>query len=253
MRAIEGMSVLITGGGSGIGAGTARYLAQRGARVTITGRRKAKVDEVAAAIGPNCHSIAGDVANDADRRRMIDAAVAHGGGLQTLINNAADMYRGPITDLEADKILNLFNINVVAGMMLTGLAVPHLEKRGGAIIFIGSVHTLRAYPGASPYAATKGALAALTRVLAAELGGKKICVNCVVPGAVPTELNIRAGLFTAEQHDARMAAIARDHALGRVGTPAELAEGIEHLIRAEWTTGASLVVDGGLSLGLSNF
>src|SRR6187455_2424580 len=87
MREIEGMSVLITGGGSGIGAGTARYLAQRGARVTITGRRKAKVDEVAAAIGANCHAFAGDVANDADRRRMIDAAVAHGGGLQVLINN----------------------------------------------------------------------------------------------------------------------------------------------------------------------
>ena len=253
MREIEGMSVLITGGGSGIGAGTARYLAQRGARVTITGRRKAKVDDVAAAIGSNCHAVAGDVANDADRRRMIDAAVAHGGGLQVLINNAADMYRGPITELEADRILDLFNINVVAGMMLTGLAVPHLEQRGGAVIFIGSVHTLRAYPGASPYAATKGALAALTRVLAAELGDKKICVNCVVPGAVPTELNIRAGLFTEEQHDARMAAIARDHALGRVGTPAELAEAIEHLIRAEWTTGASLVADGGLSLGLSNF
>ena len=90
-------------------------------------------------------------------------------------------------------------------------------------------------------------------MLAAELGGKNILVNCVVPGAVPTELNIRAGLFTAEQHATRMAAIASDHALHRVGTPTELAEAIEYLIRAEWTTGASLVVDGGLSLGLSKF
>lgn len=253
MREIDGMSVLITGGGSGIGAGAARFLAAKGARVTITGRRKDKVEGLAAAIGPNCRAVAGDVGNDADRRRMIDAAVAHGGGLQALINNAANMYRGPITALEADKVLELFNVNVVAGMMLTGLAVPHLEKAGGAVIFIGSVHTLRAYPGASPYAATKGALAALTRVLAAELGAKKICVNCIVPGAVPTELNIRAGLFTEEQHEARMAAIASDHALKRVGTPTEMAEGIEYLIRAEWATGATLVVDGGLSLGLSNF
>ena len=253
MREIDGMSVLITGGGSGIGAGAARYLAAKGAKVTITGRRKDKIEGVAAAIGPNCHAVAGDVGNDADRRRMIDAAVAHGGGLQALINNAANMYRGPITALEADKVLELFNVNVVAGMMLTGLAASHLEKSGGAVIFIGSVHTLRAYPGASPYAATKGALAALTRVLAAELGAKKICVNCIVPGAVPTELNIRAGLFTEEQHEARMAAIASDHALKRVGTPTEMAEGIEYLIRAEWATGATLVVDGGLSLGLSNF
>jgi 3-oxoacyl-[acyl-carrier protein] reductase len=253
MRDIDGLSVLITGGGSGIGAGAARRLAAKGAKVTITGRRKDKIEEVAAAIGPNCRAVAGDVANDADRHRMVDAAVAHGEGLQTLINNAANMYRGPIDALDVDKVLELFNVNVVAGMMLTGLAVPHLAKSGGAVIFIGSVHTLRAYPGASPYAATKGALAALTRVLAAELGPKKICVNCVVAGAVPTELNIRAGLFTEEQHEARMAAIAADHALKRVGTPAEIAEAIEYLIRAEWATGASLVVDGGLSLGLSNF
>ena len=245
--------MLITGGGSGIGASLARRLAKAGARVTMSGRRKDKITAVAREIGPNCHAVAGDVSDEGDRRRMIDEAVAHGGGLQALINNAADMYRGPISALEADKVLNVFNINVVAGMMLTGLAVPHLEKTGGSVVFISSVHTLRAYPGASPYAATKGAISALTRVLAAELGQKKICVNCVVPGAVPTEINIRAGLFTEEQHAERMAAIANDHALRRVGTPEEIAEGIEYLIRAEWTTGSALVIDGGLSLGLSNF
>jgi len=254
MRAIEGMSVLITGGGSGIGEGTARHLAGQGARVTIGGRRREKVEAVAAAIGPGCAAVAGDVTKHDDRRRMIAAALAHGGGLHALINNAGNMYRGSITELEPDKVLELFNVNVVAGMMLTGLAVPHLENSGGgAVIFVGSVHALRAYPGASPYAATKGALAALTRVLAAELGSRGICVNCIIPGAVPTEINVRAGLFTEAQHAARMAAVARDHALGRVGTPAEIAEGIEYLIRAEWTTGTALTVDGGLSLGLSSF
>jgi NAD(P)-dependent dehydrogenase (short-subunit alcohol dehydrogenase family) len=253
VRKIEGMSVLITGGGSGLGEGTARRLASLGAKVTITGRRKDKIEAVAASIGPNCVAVAGDVAKAADRAVMIDAALAHGGGLQALINNAANMYRGPIAELDEAKILDLFNTNVVAGMMLTGLASEHLARDGGAVVFVSSVHTLRAYPGASPYAATKGAISALTRVLAAELGAKGICVNCVVPGAVPTELNIRAGLFTEEQHAARMNAIAPDHALKRVGTPAELAEAIEYLIRAEWVTGSLLVVDGGLSLGLSNF
>jgi 3-oxoacyl-[acyl-carrier protein] reductase len=254
MRDIEGMSVLITGGGSGIGEGTARRLARLGARVTITGRRREKVEAVAGAIGPGCLAVAGDVTRHEDRSRMIESAVSHGGGLQALINNAGNMYRGPITGLEADKVLDLFNVNVVAGMMLTGLAVPHLESSGGgAVIFIGSVHALRAYPGASPYAATKGALATLTRVLAAELGTKKICVNCVIPGAVPTEINLRAGLFSEAQHASRMAAISPEHALRRVGTPDEIAEGIEYLIRAEWTTGTALVVDGGLSLGLSSF
>jgi NAD(P)-dependent dehydrogenase (short-subunit alcohol dehydrogenase family) len=253
MREIRGLSVLITGGGSGIGEGTARRLAAAGARVTITGRRAEKVEAVAASIGPNCRAVAGDVTRDEDRRRMVAAAVEHGGGLQALVNGAGDMLRGPITELDEQAVLQVFNNNVVSAMMLTGLCVPQLAEKGGAVIFLGSVHTRRAYPGASPYAATKGAVEALTRVLAAELGARQICVNCVVPGAVPTEINIRAGLFTQEQHDARMAAIAPDHALKRVGTPAELAEAIEYLIRAEWTTGASLVVDGGLSLGLSNF
>ncbi len=253
MRPIEGLSVLITGGGSGIGAGTALYLAKHGARVTISGRRADKLEASAKAAGLNCRAVAGDITAAADRALMIEAAVEHGKGLQALVNCAGNMLRGPIAELDEGAVTDIFRSNVVAPMMLTGLAVPHLAKRGGAVIFFGSVHTRRAYPGASPYAATKGAVEALTGVLAAELGPKGITVNCVVPGAVPTELNIRAGLFTEEQHAARMAAIAHDHPVGRVGTPDEIAEGVEYLIRAEWTTGASLVVDGGLSLGLSNF
>ena len=253
MKPSEGLSILVTGGGSGIGAATASYFAGRGGRVTIAGRRRDKLEAVAGPLGDRCRIVEGDVADAADRERMVAAAVEHGGGLDGLVSNAANMLRGPITELSEDKILDVFRVNVVAGMMLAGLAVPHLSERKGAVIFIGSVHTRRAYPGASPYAATKGAIEVLTRVLAAELGAKGVRVNCVVPGAVPTELNIRAGLFTQEEHDARMNAIARDHPLGRVGTPTEIAEAIDHLVRAEWTTGASLVVDGGLSLGLSNY
>jgi NAD(P)-dependent dehydrogenase (short-subunit alcohol dehydrogenase family) len=162
------------------------------------------------------------------------------------------MVRGAIDKLDAKEVLGVFDSNVVAPMMLTGLAVPHLAKRGGAVVFIGSVHTRRSFPGASPYAATKGAVEVLARVLAAELGPKGIRVNCVIPGAVPTEINLRAGLFTEAEHRARMEALAPMHALGRIGTDEEIAEAIEYLITAEWTTGASLVVDGGLSLGVSN-
>lgn len=253
MKPVEGLSVLITGGGSGIGAGAAHYFATRGARVTISGRRLEKIEAVAAAAGPNCTAVAGDATNAADRTRFIEMALDHGKGLDALINNAGNMLRGPITELDEEAVIDVFRSNVVAGMMLTGLAVPHLAKRKGAVIFIGSVHTRRAYPGASPYAATKGAVEALTRVLAAELGPQGIRVNCIVPGAVPTEINIRAGLFTQQEHDERMKAIARDHPLGRVGTPEECAEAIDYLVRAEWTTGAALAVDGGLSLGLSNY
>jgi|TARA_B110000263_G_C15286410_1_gene501006 3-oxoacyl-[acyl-carrier protein] reductase len=253
MKKIEEMSILITGGGSGIGAGAARYFSEQGAKVTICGRREANVIQVSKEIGPNCLGIKGDVTIAKQREKVLEAALNHGKGLDTLINSAADMLRGPISDLKEDELMKVFHTNVVSGMMLTGESIPYLKKSQGSIIFIGSVHTRRSFPGASPYAATKGALEALTSVLAAELGQYKIRVNCVIPGAVPTELNIRAGLFTKDEHDERMNAIAPLHVLERVGTSEEVAEAIDYLIRAEWTTGASMVVDGGLSLGMSPF
>ena len=120
------------------------------------------------------------------------------------------------------------------------------------MLFVGSVHTRRSFPGASPYAATKGAVETLTGVLAAELGPQGIRVGCVRPGAVLTEINQRAGLLDDEQAAARLQAMAGAHALGRIGTAAEVAEAFEYLARAEWTTGDVLVVDGGLGLGLTH-
>jgi 3-oxoacyl-[acyl-carrier protein] reductase len=253
VKPIEGMSVVVTGGGSGIGAATARYLCERGARVTINGRRAGKVQEVAASIHPLCLGVPGDVTVDADRRRLIEAAVEHGGGrLDALVNNAGNMERGAITELDEARLKAVFDTNVIGPMLLTGLAVPHLERTGGAVIFIGSVHTRRAFPGASPYAATKGALETLTAVLAAELGPKGVRVSCVRPGAVFTEINVRAGLGTPEEAKARLEGLAGAHALGRIGTTDEIAEAIAYLVCAEWTTGDVLTVDGGLGLGVTN-
>ena len=251
MRDIAGMSVLVTGGGSGLGEGTARHFAARGAKVTICGRRRSKLEAVAKSIGPRCHFVEGDITNAQDRANILAAAIGHGGGLHALINNAGNMYRGPLVELDEQKLLDVFNSNVVSAMMLSGLAVQHLAKTQGAIVFIGSVHTRRAYPGASPYAATKGAVEVLTRVLAAELGSQKIRVNCVVPGAVFTEINQRAGLLDDAAARKRLEAMASSHVLGRIGTEDEIAEAIAYLSCAEWTTGAVLEVDGGLGLGLS--
>lgn len=251
MRKIDGMSILITGGGSGLGAGSARYFCERGAEVTICGRRKAKVDAVAAAIGPKCLAVQADVTSDADRRRLVEAAIEHGGGLDVLINNAGNMYRGPVQELEEQQLLEIFHTNVVAGMLLTGLCVDALSSSAGSVIFIGSIHNRRAFPGASPYAATKGAVETLSRVLAAELGARKIRVNCVAPGAVFTEINQRAGLFTDEEAKSRLESMLDLHALDRIGTEEEIAEAIAYLACAEWTTGALIDVDGGLGLGLT--
>src|SRR6188472_437581 len=108
---LHGLSVLITGGGSGIGEATARLLAERGAKVTISGRRAEKVDPVAADIG--CRAVVGDVTVSADRERMIQAALEYGGKLDVLFNNAGNMLRGPIESISADELSAVFDSNVL--------------------------------------------------------------------------------------------------------------------------------------------
>lgn len=251
-RSLSGMSVLVTGGGSGIGAAVAVRLAKAGAQVTLAGRRADKVAAVAAEAGAAARGVAADVTTDAGRRAMVEAAAAHGGGLDAIVHGAGNMYRGAVDELTEERLHEVFASNTIGPLLLTGLALPYLRERSGAVIFFGSVHTQRAFPGASPYAATKGALEALTGVLAAELGPQGIRVSCVRPGGVLTEINQRAGLMDDEAAARRMRELGAAHALGRPGTTEEVAEAVEYLLTAEWATGAVLTIDGGLSLGVTN-
>lgn len=251
-RTLADMPVLVTGGGSGIGAAVAIRLARTGARVTLAGRRPDKVEAVAAEAGPNARAIAADVTTDAGRHAMVQAAVEHGRGLEVVVHGAANMYHGPLGGLTDQALHDVFASNTIGPMMLTGLALPYLRERLGAVIFFGSVHTQRAFPGASPYAATKGAVEALTGVLAAELGPQGVRVSCVRPGGVLTELNQRAGLMDDATAAQRMQDLGPAHALGRPGTADEVAEAVEYLAAADWATGSILTIDGGLSLGVTH-
>ena len=246
------MSIIITGGCSGLGFGMAKRFSTQGAKVTICGRREDKVKDAKKSLGDNVSAIVADITKNSDRKRLIQAGLDHGGKINALINNAGNMYRGSIDNLDQNELLNIFNTNVVSGMMLLGESKKYLAKTKGVNIFIGSVHNRRAFPGASPYAATKGALETLTKVLAAELGNEKIRVNCVVPGGVYTEINQRAGIFDDDTAKKRLEKMASIHALGRIGTPEEIAEAVEYLICSEGTTGAIRDVDGGCGLGLTN-
>ncbi|MGQ0844141.1 MAG: SDR family NAD(P)-dependent oxidoreductase [Sporichthyaceae bacterium] len=250
-RRLEGMSVLVTGGGSGIGEAVVHRMAAVGARVTVSGRRADRVRAVAAAAGSRVRACPGDVTSAADRSTMLEAAVEHGDGLELIVHAAGNMYRGPLETLTEQGLHDVFASNVIAPMLLTGSALPHLRERAGAVVLFGSVHTQRAFPGASPYAATKGALETLTGVLAAELGPQGVRVGCVRPGGVLTEINQRAGLMDDATAAARMASLGPAHALGRSGTADEVAEAVEYLATAEWYTGAVLTIDGGLGLGVT--
>lgn len=249
MPAIEGTGVLVTGGGSGIGLAAARRFAALGAKVTVTGRRMEKLAPLADE--PGIAVVAGDVTVAADRQTMIETALAHAGRLDCLVNNAGNMLRGGIETLVEADILALFHSNVVGAMMLTGLAVPHLAATRGSVLFVGSSHTRRAFPGASPYAATKAAVQTVTQVLAAELGDRAIRVNCVIPGGVLTDINVRAGFLSAEEAAARQRAMAPMQAIARLGTADDIAAGMIYLAGADWVTGAILDVDGGLGLGVT--
>jgi len=250
VRSIENQGVLITGGGSGLGDATARYLTERGAKVTITGRRADRIAAKAAEIG--CHGIAGDVTSAADRAAMIGAAIDHAGGrLDCLFNNAGNMVRGPVEELDEQELLAIFHANVVGAMMLTGLATKHLAQTEGLVLFVGSVHTQRAFPGASPYAATKAAVETLSKVYAAELGDRGIRVNCIVPGSVLTEINVRAGLVSEEEAKARYETLSTIQTIDRLGQSEDIAQAVTYFMESDFTTGAVLTVDGGMGLGVT--
>ena len=242
-------SVLITGGGSGIGEGTAKYLAKNGSKVTICGRSEEKLIRVTEEIGSSCHYVVADINNENERKKLLNEAIEHGDGLNSLVNSAGNMYRVPLEDMDESSLMDIFKTNVISGMMLSKESLKYLKISKGSIIFISSVHTKRSFSGASPYAATKGALETLTQVMASELGQFGVRVNCVCPGAVLSEINIRAGLFSEKENEDRMNRLAPEHVLGRIGTATEIAEAIAYLIDAQWTSGSILRVDGGLSLG----
>ena len=252
MNTLQDKSILITGGGTGIGAGCAAYFAAHGARVTISGRRENRLREVAEAIGPACRWVVGDVTRAPDRQAMLDAAIQHGGGkLDALVNNAAITHHGGLMDLDETSLMNVLGSNVGAPLMLTQAAVPALEKSQGSVIFIGSVHTRLAMAGRLAYAASKGAVQNMSRVLAAELGPMKIRVNCVIPGAVATEINAAVTGADPKESKAFFYKLAHMHPIGRIGEPEDIAQAMEYLINASWTTGAVIDVDGGMGLGSS--
>ena len=115
-------SILITGGGSGLGLSMAQKFSEKGALVTICGRRKEKIDEAVKKLNTNSIGVVADVTNEKDRNNIIKQTLEHGKKIDVLINNAGNMYRGNIDELEESKLIDIFNSNVISGMLLLGKA-----------------------------------------------------------------------------------------------------------------------------------
>lgn len=190
---IEGSSVLVTGGGSGIGLATAQRLLAAGAKVTICGRRP----EVLQAAADRCGALAVvcDVSNPAQVTAMVERVLVEHGALDALVNNAAFGYSAPLLDMDVERFDAVFATNVRGALLVGQACARHMAKAGGGTILnVGSTAASKGYPGGSAYAGSKFALTGLTECWRAELRKHDIRVMQVNPSEVITPFGGRADL-----------------------------------------------------------
>ncbi|MEV8593003.1 SDR family oxidoreductase [Streptomyces sp. NPDC052012] len=236
-----GKAALVTGGSRGIGAATALRLAREGADVAVTyvhGKdAAAEVVREVEALGRRAVALRADLADAAEAAGAVERATDALGGLDVLVNNGGVGLLGPVEDISVADLDRVLAVNV-RGVFLTSRAAASRMGRGARIITVGSCMTQRVPgPGGTLYAMTKSALVGLTKALARELGPRGITANIVHPGPVDTDMNPADGPFASAQ--------ASLTALGRFGTPDEVAATIAHLASAAYVTGAEFSVDGG--------
>jgi glucose 1-dehydrogenase len=248
---LQGKVAVVTGGSQGIGQVIATHLAQAGADIVIDYRSHpegaqetlAKVE----AVGRKGHVVQADLSATNDIRKLVSEGIQHFGKLDVLVNNAgidgenADFL--DITESDYDAVLNL---NLKGTFFMTQAFVQHLveTKRMGKIINISSVHEEMAFPHFTAYCASKGGLKMMMRNLAVELGPLGITINNIAPGAIETPIN------TALLNDpVKLHSLKQNIPLGRLGKPEDIAPMVVFLASsaADYVTGATFYVDGGLS------
>ncbi|MBB3151860.1 NAD(P)-dependent dehydrogenase (short-subunit alcohol dehydrogenase family) [Paenibacillus endophyticus] len=238
---------IITGGGAGIGLAAAKLMAAKGIKVLITGRQKGPLEAIAAS-NPNVKAFVADASDPESAARTVDAAIAHWGRIDIIVNNAGSGVIQPLAEVNAKSIHDIFAVNVTAPTLLASAAIPYLEKTKGTIINISSTYGSKAAAGISLYAASKAAAEHLTRCWALELAPKGIRVNAIASGPVETAfLRDRMGL-SDDQIQAVKEQERQAIPLGRRGVPEDVAKWIMHLADSEsdWITGQIIQVDGGL-------
>jgi 3-oxoacyl-[acyl-carrier protein] reductase len=247
MSKLAGKAAVVTGASKGIGAAIAKALAAEGAAVVVNyASSQAGADAVVAAItaaGGRAVAVKGDVSKAAEAQGIIDAAIQSFGRLDVLVNNSGVYEFSPVGDITEAHFHKMFDVNVLGLLLTTQAAVNHLGE-GGSIINVGSAVTSLLPPESAVYTGTKGAVDAITGVLAAELGARKIRVNSINPGMVETEGSTAAGFIGSDF----AAEIVAKTPLGRVGQPDDIADVAVFLASddARWLTGQTLVASGGL-------
>jgi len=246
MSKLTGKVAIVTGASKGIGAGIAKSLAAAGASVVVNyASSKSGANSVVAAIlaaGGEAVAVGGDVSKSAEAQRIVDAAITTYGRLDILVNNSGVYEFSPIEAVTEEQFHRLFNVNVLGLLLTTQAAVKHLGE-GASIINVGSVVSRVTPADSSVYTGTKGAVDAITGVLARELGPRKIRVNALNPGMVETEGTHSAGFIGSDFEKGVVA----QTPLGRVGQPGDIASIAVFLASEDsaWLTGERILAGGG--------
>lgn len=254
-RRFEGKVAIITGASTGLGPVMARMLADEGARLVLAARRLELVAEVAAGIGDNAIAVRADVTDEADVAAMVETAMARWGQVDVMMNNAAvpgtDKF---IWEQTVDNFLGTYKVDCMAAMLCTREVLNRsmLERRAGAIVNFSSSAGWDGMPRKSHYSAAKGALRILTKTIAREVGEYGIRCNCVVPGAIGTDLMVnymkRVAAEQGKSVEEIEAAIVAPLPLKTFSTPEDVARLALFLAsdEARTITGQSVNVDAGL-------
>jgi len=246
-KKLSGKVAVVTGASKGIGAAIAKQLAAEGAAVVVNySFSKNGADQVVAEIaggGGRAVALQADLAKKADIERLFAEAKKAFGRIDILVNNAGIYEFAPLESVSEELFHKQFNLNVLGLLLATQAAVKAFDAAGGSIINISSVVSTLGFPNASVYSGTKGAVDAMTRSLAKELGPRGIRVNAINPGMVETEGTHSAGITESEMRRQ----VEAQTPLGRIGKPQDIAGAAVFLASADsaWITGETLVISGG--------
>ncbi|WP_017314213.1 glucose 1-dehydrogenase [Mastigocladopsis repens] len=241
MNKLEGKVALVTGGTSGIGLATAKRFVAEGPYVFITGRRQTELDAAVKAIGENVTGVQSDASNLADLDGLFATIKQEQGHLDVVFANAGIGEIAPLGEITEEHFDKTFNINVKGLLFTVQKALPLLPE-GASIILNASIVSIKGTPALSVYSATKAAVRSFARNWILDLKERKIRVNVVSPGVVPTPSYDRLGV---EFVDSEASTIP----LGRVGTPDDIAKAVVFLASddSSFVNGIELFVDGGMA------
>lgn len=236
---------LVTGGSGGIGRAVAERLAKDGIAVAVhyAGNR-ARADETVAAIiaaGGQAQAVGGDVADENEMAAAFDAVEQEFGGVDVVVNTAGIMLLGPLAEFDLDALDRMHRTNI-RGTFVVAQQSARRVRTGGAIINFSTTVTKLAIPGYAAYAASKGAVDALTLILAKEMRGRDVTVNAVAPGPTATPLYFQG------KDEATIQAAAKASPLERLGVPDDIAEVVAFLAGpARWVNGQIIYTNGGVA------